>query len=124
MTPARRRTRCYTYLPEAFEAMGRGAALHPQPSTPIEALMEARPGEEPALSREEELAQPAKRDLYAVDEALKTLSGSERHVVQRVVVDGLSLRQVAEEMRVSKTTVARRRDAALAKLKEMLEEMR
>lgn len=98
------------------------------PDTDLQALMEAAPHDEPIESREAREAREGEREvenqrLYdALHEALTegSLSAAARHILIRHVMQGLPLRRVASELGLSKTTVARQRDAALQVLRTIL----
>jgi hypothetical protein len=82
-----------------------------QPLTLIEALMETKPFHEPMVSREEvqEL-----RSIVALEFSL--LDEDEQWLIEALLFGKLSLRFVGRVTGTPKTTVARRRDAILAKL--------
>jgi RNA polymerase sigma factor (sigma-70 family) len=87
-----------------------------RPATALAALMECAPGQDPDLSLEE--LSPL-RDILA--DAVDGLSERDRWIVDSLVTARLSLRQVAEQLSLSKTQVARLRDEALAKLRLALQ---
>lgn len=95
-------------------AMG---ALHGhRPETAIQALMETAPHDEPVTSMEE-LA-----DLREVlCDALDKLDDQQRWIVDACVSGRTSLRELGTEINLSKTHIARLRDAAFAQLAELLE---
>lgn len=86
-----------------------------RPLTAMQALMEAAPFEEPPISIEE-LA-----DLREIlCDALDKLSDQSRWIVEACVSGRTSLRELGREIALSKTHVARLRDAAFAELREIL----
>jgi len=95
---------------------GEWLASRQRPTTALQALMEAMPHAEPAVSIEERMA--AKE---AIADAVETLTPEETWVFNATVIEGLSLRTVGKQLGVSKNTVAARRDGALRKLRELLE---
>lgn len=98
-----------TVLQQAREALD-GA---PQPpSTPMEALMQARPGEEPETSAIERV------DAFApLHDAMESaLTERERWIVEALFWRRLPLRSLGRELAMSKTQVARIRDNAIRKL--------
>jgi RNA polymerase sigma factor (sigma-70 family) len=78
--------------------------------------MEARPGEEPAISRE--ASQPI---ADKIAEAMNRLGERERWIVNGTIYEKKTLRTLAAELGLSKTQVARIRDFALNKLARYLE---
>jgi hypothetical protein len=90
------------------------AADRNRPQTPVEALLQCAPGDNPDLSVEE-LAELRTALADAFDQAL---TEEERWVVNATVIARTSLRK----MGVPKTTVARVRDNALEKLRNHLKE--
>lgn len=93
-----------------------GMKSRERPVTEIQALMETRPHETPAVSIEERLKT---KELVAL--AIETLTAEEVWVFNAVVIEGLSLRVVGKQLNVSKNTVAARRDQAIKKLRALLE---
>lgn len=87
-----------------------------RPTTPLQALMEARPFAEPQVSIAERMHV---KDLLA--DAIETLTPEEVWVFNAIVIEGLSLRTVGKQLGVSKNTIASRRDLALRKLRALLE---
>lgn len=87
------------------------------PQNPLEALLMAAPGDEPVESSDE------KQERYGpLRDALESgvLTDREVWVVEAIFWRRLGLRTVAAELGMSKTQVARIRDSALVKLKEVL----
>lgn len=82
----------------------------PQPTTPIQALMEARPGEDPETSTIEESDETIKS---LVDALVPDLSELERDILI-MHVNGLSVRKIADYVGISKSEIHR-------KLPELLE---
>lgn len=76
-----------------------------RPETDWQALMEAEPFDEPEVSRFERLEL---RDVIA--DAIDELDEQERWIFDALFVRRLSLREVAREISMPKTTVARWRD--------------
>ena len=110
----------YIVHPSYFEIASKTA-----PTTPIEALMTAdfgEPVEESALEREVRKQALAVR----VDKALAQLDGVQREVVERYVLEGASLRQLAVSVQrpdgsyYGKTWIAHIRDEGLAIMREFL----
>jgi RNA polymerase sigma factor (sigma-70 family) len=88
-----------------------------RPDTALAALMECAPGQEPLASLEE--LSPL-RDILA--DAIDALSERDRWIVDSLVTARLSLRQLADQLSLSKTHVARIRDEAMAKLRLALQD--
>lgn len=86
-----------------------------QPGTAIEALLRCAPGDEPERSIEESLVL---RETVAI--AVEGLPPRERWVLDALVVEGKSLRDVAADIGYSKSQVANIRDAALTLLRDTL----
>ena len=87
-----------------------------RPMSPIEALMQAVPGDDPEASQLELLHL---RDV--LEDALEEcLTPMELWVFNAVVVEGHSLRSLGRQISRPKTTIARIRDRALEKLQERL----
>ena len=88
-----------------------------KPETPMQALMEADLGEEPAESAlEHELKVEAVR--LAMDEAL---DDRERWVIESIFYRRRGIRLLATELSLSKTHVARIRDRAFQKIRDHIE---
>jgi hypothetical protein len=87
-----------------------------RPATPLEALMQAAPGEEPRTSSVELL------DLReAIQDALESaVTAEEAWVFNALVVERMSLRHLGRQLNRPKTTIARIRDRAIAKLQTRL----
>lgn len=89
-----------------------------RPETPMQALMEADLGEEPAESSlEHELKVEGLRT--AMDEALDE---RERWVIESIFYRRRGIRLLAAELSLSKTHVARIRDRAFEKIRTYMEE--
>jgi|TARA_R110000765_G_C18748018_1_gene587504 RNA polymerase sigma factor (sigma-70 family) len=84
------------------------------PETELLALMEAGPLE-PRESQEE---QAALREM--VLDSLDILNLEEMWLVNAILFERMSLRQIARSIGIPKTTVARYRDKVLAKLRDAL----
>ena len=92
---------------------------HRRPATPMEALMQAKPHEEPIESTQEAYErQDALR--AAVEETWATLTETEQWIYNMLVDVGLSLRFIAIVLGTPKTTMARRRDELAEKIKNGL----
>ena len=87
-----------------------------RPSTDMQALMEARPNCEPEVSRMQRLEL---RDVIC--DALDDLDEQEQWIFDALFVRRLSLRELAAEIAMPKTTVARWRDRLLQRLRDKLE---
>tara|TARA_R110000824_G_scaffold262069_3_gene450820 strand:- start:9512 stop:9922 length:411 start_codon:yes stop_codon:yes gene_type:complete len=88
---------------------------HNAPSSFIEALMQTPPGETSADSLESRLW------LHdVVLEALETLPEEDQWILQMLLVVQIPLRRLGTLMDIPKTSLARRRDAALEMVKERL----
>lgn len=87
-----------------------------RPENEFQALMECAPFEEPAVSRDERLEL---RDVIV--DAIDDLDEQEQWIFDALFVRRLSLRQLASEINMPKTTVARWRDRLLLRLTEKLE---
>lgn len=102
------RVRVLPYRPEKFET----ASVHRRAVTPLQALMEAAPFEEPGESVMERWGY-----LDVVNEAMEeALDEREFWVIQALFWRRLTLRQLGRELSLSKTQVARIRDQAIEKL--------
>lgn len=108
----------YLVEPERFNTRSTYA-----PQNPLEALMQAPPGAEPAESQEEMLARRADV-LKLLDGAWDQLDPIEREIVDAVVFEKASLRTIAAryEGRYGKTWIAHLRDQAFDKLRNYLED--
>mgnify|MGYP003148523512 CR=1 FL=1 len=96
--------------------------LHPRlnprlgyPDTIMQALQQAGPHTEPSLSNEERAALQE-----IVLDTLETLTQSETWLLNMLLFERLSLRQVERLVGIPKTTVARKRDKILRKLEHQL----
>lgn len=98
--------------PEDFQWLANRAPRNRQPANEYQALMEAPFGEEPEESIEE-----THRLREALAHAVDTLPPSDRWLFEVLFYARLSLRFVARILDVPKTTLARRRDALLARLR-------
>ena len=95
---------------ELSETEVRGA-----PDTLIQALQQASPHSEPRVSKQE------RADLQEVVlDALETLEPWEHWLLNALLFERMSLRQVEYVLGMPKTTVARKRDRILGKLKHEL----
>ena len=95
---------------ELSETEVRGA-----PDTLIQALQQARPHSAPRISKQE------RADLQEVVlDALETLEPWEHWLLNALLFERMSLRQVEYVLGMPKTTVARKRDRILGKLKHEL----
>lgn len=86
-----------------------------RPFTPLEALMQAAPGEEPELSQLELLGL---RDVLA--DALDELTPRERRLIEARVIEGRSLRSLERELGWRKSHMQRVERRVLAKLAKRL----
>jgi DNA-directed RNA polymerase specialized sigma24 family protein len=86
------------------------------PETPLAALMECAPGDNPRTSKEDMLPL---RDVLAA--ALDTaLTPRERWIFERCVIERQSIRSVAADLDLAKSHVDRIKHAAVLKLREAL----
>ena len=83
------------------------------PDTPYEALMSAEPHQEPDISVIEMLAM---RDVLL--DAMNILDEEETWVVNSLVFERMSIRQVAAQIGTSKSTILRIKDRAMKKMRE------
>jgi RNA polymerase sigma factor (sigma-70 family) len=97
------------------EAVGTSVANN-RPYTPIEALMQCAPGQEPDLSQSELLHL---RDI--LQDAIETLDADERAVFDACTSSRRSLRNIATELGYSKSGIAVIRDRAANKLQLALQ---
>lgn len=81
----------------------------------MQALQQAGPHTEPSLSNEERAALQE-----IVLDTLETLTQSETWLLNMLLFERLSLRQVERLVGIPKTTVARKRDKILRKLEHQL----
>ena len=95
---------------ELSETEVRGA-----PDTLIQALQQASPHSEPRISKEE---RSALQEI--VLDTLETLTQSETWLLNMLLFERMSLRQVERLVGIPKTTVARKRDKILRKLENQL----
>ena len=85
------------------------------PDTLLQALQQAGPHSEPRISKQE------RADLQAVVlDAIETLEPWEHWLLNALLFERMSLRQVEHVLGIPKTTVARKRDRILNKLKHEL----
>ena len=96
-------------------AHGPRAHWYSRPDTDLEALMVAGIGDEPAISRE---GQAELQNL--VCDTFDDLTANDRWLIEMLVFARLSLRFVAIVVGIPKTTLARRRDAIYATMRESL----
>lgn len=86
-----------------------------RPETPIQALMECAPGDEPELSKLELVAVGE-----ALAEAIDALADRDRFIFDCLVIERMSLRALGRLMSLSKTHVHRERNRILAELRSAL----
>jgi DNA-directed RNA polymerase specialized sigma24 family protein len=86
------------------------------PINEYQALMEAAPHEEAGVSVMERL-----KVREALADAIDALTPLEVWVFNALVIEGLSLRKVAQQLSIGKTTVAVYRDSIFNKLRSELE---
>lgn len=86
-----------------------------QPITKLQALMEAGPGCEPEVSREE-----TEEMTDAVHACVDKLGGLEKMLLEAVFYEGLSFRQLEERYKVPKSTAYRIVEKAKEELGEIL----
>jgi len=86
-----------------------------RPETAVAALMQCSPGDYPETARSELIGL---RDI--IEDAVITLDPREQYVFNAVACERLSLRLCGDRLGLSKSQVARIRDAATAKLREVL----
>lgn len=85
------------------------------PDTLLQALQQASPHSEPRISKQE------RADLQEVVlDALETLEPWEHWLLNALLFERMSLRQVEHVLGIPKTTVARKRDRILERLKQEL----
>ena len=101
----------YAWLFEKFEGVSHARL----PDTKIQALVETAPHEEPRIAKEE---RRLLREI--VVSAMDTLREEEIWLINALLFERLSLRQVEYILGIPKTTVARKRDKILAKLRNRL----
>jgi RNA polymerase sigma factor (sigma-70 family) len=87
-----------------------------RPTTPYQALMEAAPFEPVEIS----IAELLEVREVLVD-ALETLTEEETWVINSLITERMSIRQLARQLGAPKTTITRIRDRALSKLEKQLE---
>lgn len=88
-------------------------------TTEIEAILNAKPGQEPEVSKE--LMERQHDELYkAVEDMFSRLTEEEQWIYHMLVDIGLSMRFVARVLGLPKTTFARRRDALASKMRRIL----
>ena len=87
--------------------------------TEIEALLNAKPGQEPEMSYE--IEEQKHVELYeAVEDMFSRLTEEEQWIYHMLVDIGLSMRFVARALDMPKTTFARKRDALADKMRSIL----
>ena len=87
--------------------------------TEIEAILNAKPGQEPEISHE--IMEQQHRELYdAVEDMFSRLTEEEQWIYHMLVDIGLSMRFIAKVLNLPKTTFARRRDALADKMRCIL----
>tara|TARA_R110000824_G_scaffold134362_3_gene297338 strand:- start:2575 stop:2991 length:417 start_codon:yes stop_codon:yes gene_type:complete len=88
-------------------------------TTEIEAILNAKPGQEPEMSYE--MKEQQHEELYvAVEDMFLRLTEEEQWIYHMLVDIGLSMRFVANVLNVPKTTFARRRDELAEKMRRIL----
>ena len=87
-----------------------------QPVTPSQAMLETKPNQPIEISALERLEL---REVVA--SALENLTPEEVWILNALLFERLSLRQAGRILQIPKTTLARRRDKILKKLKKILE---
>jgi len=91
------------------------ASLRNRPDTLIQALQQSSPYSEPYLSKEEQV------ELQEVVlDALEQLTEWEVWLINALLFERRSLREVERLVGIPKTTVARKRDQILSRLREIL----
>lgn len=117
MAPRKRiRIREYSTDTDHFDGYLSDVSVGRIPMTPTQALMEAAPHDEPEESLIETLA-----EREAIADAIDLLGPRHKWVVEAIFWRGMTLRQLAGELSLSKTHVARLRDEALEELNGLLE---
>jgi len=87
--------------------------------TEVEALLNAKPGQEPEMSYE--IEEQKHVELYeAVEDMFSRLTEEEQWIYHMLVDIGLSMRFVARALDMPKTTFARKRDALADKMRSIL----
>jgi|TARA_R100001530_G_scaffold14692_1_gene13170 DNA-directed RNA polymerase specialized sigma subunit len=86
-----------------------------QPSTAIESIQQTAAHKEPRISKEERFLL-----REAVIEAVESLDAEDLWIVNALLFERLSLRQVERILGTPKTTLARKRDKILVELREKL----
>ena len=87
--------------------------------TEVEALLNAKPGQEPEMSYE--IEEQKHVELYeAVEDMFSRLTEEEQWIYHMLVDIGLSMRFVAKALNMPKTTFARKRDALADKMRRIL----
>ena len=87
--------------------------------TEIEAILYAKPGQEPDVSTELHTQRHEALRL-AVEDMFSKLTEEEQWIYHMLVDVGLSMRFVARALNMPKTTFARRRDALADKMRKLL----
>ena len=87
--------------------------------TEIEAILYAKPGQEPDVSTELHTQRHEALRL-AVEDMFNKLKEEEQWIYHMLVDVGLSMRFVARALNMPKTTFARRRDALADKMRKLL----
>lgn len=90
-------------------------AAHTRPSTPMQALMEAPPHHEPEVSQVELLEL---RDVLA--DAIDQLDDRARYVFEQHVIGGVAIRQLADWLGCSKSTIWKIKKRAIRLLRKSL----
>ena len=103
----------FPYDPLSFGGKPKEIPEHSNtPDTLLQALQQASPHSEPRVSKQE------RADLQAVVlDAIETLEPWEHWLLNALLFERMSLREVEHVLGIPKTTVARKRDRILSKLK-------
>lgn len=106
----------FPYDPLSFGGKSKEISEHSNtPDTLLQALQQASPHSEPRVSKQE------RADLQAVVlDAIETLEPWEHWLLNALLFERMSLREVEHVLGIPKTTVARKRDRILNKLKHEL----
>jgi DNA-directed RNA polymerase specialized sigma24 family protein len=104
---SKKRERALTVQELDYRANGQGGVWGPRPKTVLEQMMTEAPNSSstPVLTLEET------GDLKeALADAFDSLDDEDRWIMERLLIEGLSLRKTGNVIGVPKTTLARRRD--------------
>ena len=113
LRPAEHVIRLWDEAPHLFTPTSEHSMIY-RPDTPLQALMEAWPHEEPADDWE---TQNALRESVA--DLIDQLDEVEQFVIHAIFFERLSLRKIGRIMSRDKNWVARTRDSALKNLRGM-----